>query len=95
MSKNKMTLDELKAIAKDMGYYLMPISRVPKKEPCPVCGTKILKPRIILGGRKQFFCPKCGFEGRAGKGEIKSAEGWNKAVKMYYIYKELENKNGH
>lgn len=93
MNQTNYTVEELKEIAKSMGYYLMPISRVPKKKPCPVCGTKILKPRIILGGKKQFFCPKCHFEGRAGKGEIKSAEGWNKAVDMYYIYKELENGN--
>lgn len=89
---NNVTNNELKALAKSRGFYLKPITHYNKMKPC-ICGASYRHKTIILGGLTQYVCNKCGFAGRGGYGDQQARDGWNKAVDMYYIYKELEDGN--
>ena len=75
-----MTVEELKATAKDMGYKLMPIAPYEKLKVC-TCGCKRRKRWYISGKRDgiKLVCCKCGKEA-FGETEAEARRKWNRMI---------------
>ena len=71
-----MTVDELKAEAKEMGYKLMPIAPYERLKVC-ICGCK--RRDHWYGGGVRLVCHKCG---RMATGETEAAarRNWNRMI---------------
>ena len=83
LNPDKISLKELKQIAKLRGYYLKPITKYNKMVTC-ICGANHRKLIEIMGGRMMYKCNKCGFKGFSGYGAQQARDGWNKAIQNYY-----------
>lgn len=80
-----MTVEELQAEAKKLGYKLVKITEqkyIPL-EPCPVCGKKNTSVWYGTFGKMFRRCNGCDFEGNPGQNETGSRQGWNNAVEDY------------
>lgn len=83
-----MTVEELQAEAKKLGYKLVKITeqKYISLKPCPVCGKKNTSVwygnfGMVRGEARR--CNECGFEGVPGLNETGSLQGWNYAVDLY------------
>ena len=76
-----MSLDELKAEAKALGYKLIPITPYIKLLPCK-CGRKRLEQWYRTDGSGCIFfkCPVCGLSAPDGVTEREARKNWNKMV---------------
>ena len=85
-----MTLDELKAEAKKLGYHL--VKNTPKITllPCPICGRKLTcEWQNCVTGKFFRQCKCCdSFDGYGAKTSNGAKLGWNEAVKKYNKNKE-------
>ena len=85
-----MTLDELKAEAKKLGYHL--VKNTPKISllPCPIGGRKLTYEWQNCVTGKFFRQCKCceSFDGYGAKTSNGAKLGWNEAVKKYNKNKE-------
>ncbi len=78
-----MTVEELKATAKAMGYNIIPIRKYIKLLPCR-CGCNRREHWVGTDGEHGEWgeilkCPKCGFN-VWGKNEREVVKNWNSAV---------------
>ena len=85
LEKREFTLEELKEIAKNMGYNVLPKKQWTKKFPC-TCGNKRFEFRHGVYG-VFVKCPKCGKRGPDSTNENNANIAWNEM-----ITKELNNK---
>ena len=76
-----MTVEELKAEAKKLGYKIIPIRNRVKLLPCQ-CGRKRLQMWVDGGSPGGFFyvCPRCGRASLTGKTVNGARKKWNKMV---------------
>lgn len=85
-----MTVKELQAEAKKLGYKLTKIPTKPARLlPCPICGKKNRSMWYkYLNGAPDGIHLRCNtvnctFEGFSGQDERGAREGWNSAVELY------------
>lgn len=77
-----MTVEELKAGAEELGYYLSKKPDREKKLPC-ICGRKHIQTWFIgTYGRtaRQYACPKCGRKTDFYNTEEEAKMAWNKMI---------------
>lgn len=86
--ESPMTFDQLKAMAKFLGYNLVPIKKWVKKLPC-TCGNKRFELHYYFGNKVFYKCPKCGKEGPRANGANNANIAWNDM-----ITKEMEEGKG-
>lgn len=72
-----MTVEELKEIAKSMGYNIIPIKKYEKYLPC-TCGNNRREQWETQSGVK-ISCTKCG-KSAEGKTMAEAKRNWNKAI---------------
>ena len=72
-----MTVDELKAEAKEMGYKLMPVSSYERLKVC-TCGCK-KRERIYGVDAMTLICRRCGLS-VSGKTEAEARKNWNAMI---------------
>lgn len=77
----ELTVEELKEVAKNMGYSIIKKKPYTKVKPCPVCGKK--KVQTWYGKDIWGECANCGFKGDEVPSESQRNEGWNNAVDRY------------
>ena len=73
-----MTVNELKAEAKKLGYNLIPIQENIKFLPC-VCGYN-RRSHLITRTGEFYECQKCGIQSPEGKNETEAKKLWNKMI---------------
>lgn len=85
-----MTVEELQAEAKKLGYRLTKIPQKPVRLlPCPICGKKNTSVwYATFDGRIRSETRRCNtrgctFEGFFGLSDESIREGWNNAVELY------------
>ena len=71
-----MTEEELKAIAKDMGYNLIKAEPYIKFKPC-TCGSNRRSHWYNSKGSQCYECKKCGKQSPWGKTEQEARKLWN------------------
>ena len=73
-----MTVEELKAEAKKLGYKIIPVSESIKLLPC-VCGCKRRTHWWTVKG--MFYqCNQCGLKAPIGENETEAKKLWNKMI---------------
>lgn len=85
-----MTLDELKAEAKKLGYHLVKDRLSIVLLPCPICGKRLT--RGLYDSFNDYYFRRCWycecFDGKLGKTIDEAKLGWNIAVENYNKTKE-------
>lgn len=86
-----MTIEELKAEAKKLGYRIVPEPERITLMPCPLCGKKRTEEWFEQGGFRFRKCANCDFRGsRGSRGRTaKDAKAkWNDAVKEFLALRD-------
>jgi Zn ribbon nucleic-acid-binding protein len=76
-----MTVEELKAEAKKLGYRIIPEPERITLMPCPLCGKKRTEEWYEQGGLRFRQCANCGFKGGSGRTAKDAKAKWNDAVR--------------
>ena len=83
-----MTVEELNAEAKKLGYRIVPKPERITLMPCPFCGKKRTKELFGQGGLRFRKCAYCDFRGSSGRTAKDAKTKWNDSVKEFLALKD-------